>query len=294
MQKNTNDIVIFLYGISILFLFLFSIILFLLLAYKKRQQKHFESITLIKQTFEKTILNTQLEIQEQTFQHISREIHDNISLSLTLAKLQLNTFDWDDRDKAANKLESSIQLLGKSIAELSDISKSLNADIIIQQGLLKALEEETERIQHADQFVLHYEVKGSPVFMDSNKELIIFRIIQEAFNNVIKHARATVVQLQLDFCPEQLQILIADNGKGFSPGHHARATVVQLQLDFCPEQLQILIADNGKGFSPGHHQNRGNAGLKNMETRANILKGEMQVFSSPETGTNLIFTIPIE
>lgn len=261
MQKNTNDIVIFLYGISILFLFLFSIILFLLLAYKKRQQKHFESITLIKQTFEKTILNTQLEIQEQTFQHISREIHDNISLSLTLAKLQLNTFDWDDRDKAANKLESSIQLLGKSIAELSDISKSLNADIIIQQGLLKALEEETERIQHADQFVLHYEVKGSPVFMDSNKELIIFRIIQEAFNNVIKHARATVVQLQ---------------------------------LDFCPEQLQILIADNGKGFSPGHHQNRGNAGLKNMETRANILKGEMQVFSSPETGTNLIFTIPIE
>lgn len=261
MQKSTHEIITFLYGTSILFLFLVSIILFLLYSYKKRQQKHLESITLIKQDFEKTILNTQLEIQEQTFQHISREIHDNISLSLTLAKLQLNTFDWDDREKSANKLESSIQLLGKSISELSDISKSLNADIIIQQGLLKALEEETERIRQADQFELRYEVKGSPVFMDSNKELIIFRIIQEAFNNVIKHARATVVQLQ---------------------------------LDFCPEQLQILIADNGKGFSPAHHQNRGNAGLKNMETRVNILKGEMQVFSSPETGTNLIFTIPID
>ena len=261
MQKNTYDVIIFLYGISIVFILLFSIILFLLHSYKKRQQKHLESIMLIKQDFDNTILNTQLEIQEQTFQHISREIHDNISLSLTLAKLQLNTFDWNEREKSATKLESSIKLLGSSIAQLSDISKSLNADIIIQQGLLKALEEEIERIRHTDQFELEYEVKGSPVFMDSNKELIIFRIIQEAFNNVIKHAKASVVQLQ---------------------------------LDFCPQQLQICIADNGKGFSQDRSKNRGNAGLKNMETRANILKGEMQVFSSPESGTNLLFTIPIE
>ena len=261
MQKNTYDVIIFLYGISIVFILLFSIILFLLHSYKKRQQKHLESIMLIKQDFDNTILNTQLEIQEQTFQHISREIHDNISLSLTLAKLQLNTFDWNEREKSATKLESSIKLLGSSIAQLSDISKSLNADIIIQQGLLKALEEEIERIRHTDQFELEYEVKGSPVFMDSNKELIIFRIIQEAFNNVIKHAKASVVQLQ---------------------------------LDFCPQQLQICIADNGKGFNQDISKNRGNAGLKNMETRANILKGEMQVFSSPESGTNLLFTIPIE
>ena len=261
MQKNTYDVIIFLYGISIVFILLFSIILFLLHSYKKRQQKHLESIMLIKQDFDNTILNTQLEIQEQTFQHISREIHDNISLSLTLAKLQLNTFDWNEREKSATKLESSIKLLGSSIAQLSDISKSLNADIIIQQGLLKALEEEIERIRHTDQFELEYEVKGSPVFMDSNKELIIFRIIQEAFNNVIKHAKASVVQLQ---------------------------------LDFCPQQLQICIADNGKGFNQDISKNRGNAGLKNMETRANILKGEMQVFSSPETGTQLLFTIPIE
>jgi len=232
-----------------------------LLSYKKRQQKHFESIALIKQDFEKAILNTQLEIQEQTFQHISREIHDNISLSLTLAKLHLITFDWNDQEKSSLKLDSSVQLLGSSIAQLSDISKSLNADIIIQQGLLQALEEETERIRQADQFELRYEVKGSPVFMDSNKELIIFRIIQEAFNNVIKHAKATEVQLQ---------------------------------LDYCPDQLQILIADNGSGFDPGRNKNRGHAGLKNMKTRANILKGEMQVFSSPESGTNLIFTIPIK
>lgn len=251
----------FLIGTTFLILLLSGSILLMVFIFRNRQMSFQQSFKKVQDDYEKNLISAQLEIQEQTFQNISREIHDNISLSLTLAKLQLNTFDWNEKEKSSGKLESSIQLLGKSIAQLSDISKSLNADIIIQQGLLKALEEETDRIRQADQFELRYEVKGSPVFMDSNKELIIFRIIQEAFNNVIKHARATAVQLQ---------------------------------LDFCPEQLQILIADNGKGFSPAHHQNRGNAGLKNMETRVNILKGEMQVFSSPETGTNLIFTIPID
>jgi len=251
----------FLIGTTFLILLLSGSILLLIFNYRNRQMIFHESFKKAQDQYEKSLITTQLEIQEQTFQNISREIHDNIGLSLTLAKLQLNTFDWSEIEKSSAKLESSIQLLSASIAQLSDISKSLNADIIIQQGLLQALEEETQRIRQADQFELRYEVKGSPVFMDSNKELIIFRIIQEAFNNVIKHANASAVQLQ---------------------------------LDYCPEQIQILVTDNGRGFDPERNRNGGNAGLKNMETRAQILKGEMQVFSSAESGTNLIFTIPIE
>jgi two-component system, NarL family, sensor kinase len=261
MQKTANDIIIFLIITSIIFIFLLAFILILLNSYNKRQRLHYETIALIKQDFEKILLNSQLEIQEQTFQNISREIHDNISLSLTLAKLQLNTFDWSDKEKSNLKLESSITLLSSSIAQLSDISKSLNADIIINQGLIKALDDEIQKIKHADQFQLEYDVKGSLVFMDSKKELIIFRIIQEAFNNVIKHAKASIVKLQ---------------------------------LDYTPDQLQILISDNGHGFTLDRNKNLRNAGLNNMETRAKILKGEMQVFSSAESGTNLIFTIPIE
>ncbi len=246
---------------TFLILILAGFIFTLMIFYRNRQMVFLENLKNAHAQYENNLISSQLEIQEQTFQQISREIHDNISLSLTLAKLQLNTFDWNDREKSVIKMESSIQLLGKSIAQLSDISKSLNADIIIQQGLLQALEEEMQRIRQADQFELVYEVKGSPVFMDSNKELIIFRIIQEAFNNVIKHANASAVQLQ---------------------------------LDFCPVQLVILVTDNGRGFDPSRNKSGGNAGLKNMETRASILKGEMQVFSSADTGTTLLFTIPIE
>ncbi len=251
----------FLIGTTFLIILLSGSILYMIFNYRNRQMIFHNSFKKAQDEYEKNLIKAQLEIQEQTFQNISREIHDNISLSLTLAKLQLNTFDWNDHGKSNIKLESSIHLLGISIAQLSDISKSLNADIIIEQGLLKALEEEIQRIREAELFALTFEVNGTPVFLDSNKELIIFRIIQEAFNNVIKHAKASVVQLQ---------------------------------LDYCPDQLQILIADNGRGFDPERNRNGGNAGLKNMETRASILKGEMQVFSSAESGTNLIFTIPIE
>ena len=228
---------------------------------RKKQITYLENLFNIQAIYEKNLLNTQLEIQEQTFQHISREIHDNINLSLTLAKLHLNTFDWNDIEKSEMKLESSVNLLGSSISQLSDISKSLNSDIIIQHGLLKALAEELDRIRKVELFKIEFVVKGNTIFMDSNKELIIFRIIQEAFNNIIKHAKATLVELN---------------------------------LDYTQEQLQIHIVDNGRGFNIERNKNRGNAGLKNMETRVKILNGEMQVFSSAESGTNLIFTIPIE
>ncbi len=229
--------------------------------HRKKQISYLENLNIIQAEYDKNLLNTQLEIQEQTFQHISREIHDNISLSLTLAKLQLNTFDWNDRERSGLKLESSISLIGTSIAGLSDISKGLNADIIVQNGLLKAIEDEMERIRQTGLFKAGYTVTGSPVYMDSQRELIIFRIIQEALNNVIKHAGAKEVSLRLDFSSSRLRIRIHDNGRGFDP-----------------EQLR----------------GNGHAGLKNMETRAKILNGGMQVSSHHNSGTCLTFTIPIE
>ncbi|MBI5373137.1 MAG: hypothetical protein HZA79_14030 [Sphingobacteriales bacterium] len=251
----------FLIAATLLILLMASFILFMVYNYQKRQMVFHASFKKVQDDYEKNLIQTQLEIQEQTFQHISREIHDNISLSLTLAKLQLNTFDWNDQERSGLKLESSISLIGTSIAELSDISKGLNADIIVQNGLLKAIEDELERIRQTGLFKIGYELTGTPVYMDSQRELIVFRIIQEALNNVIKHAGAKEVLLS---------------------------------LDFSSSRLEIRIHDNGRGFDPERLRGNGHAGLKNMETRAKILNGEMQISSNPNAGTCLIFTIPIE
>ena len=220
-----------------------------------------EKLNVIQADYETNILKSQLEMQEQTAQHISREIHDNISLSLTLAKLNLHTLDWNEREKSGEKVDSSIKLLTQSIAELSNISKGLNADVIIQHGLLKAIEDEMLRIRQASIFNLDVAITGNPVYMDNQKELIIFRIIQEAFNNIIKHANASKTRLALHYNAVKLEITISDDGKGFDTE---------------------LAGSNRE------------AGLKNMATRVKALKGDMLINSRPGHGTVLSFLIPIE
>jgi len=261
MQKSFNDIIVFLIVVSALIICMILFIVMMLYLYRKRQVQFQISLEQIKLDHEKTVLNAQLEIQERTFQHISREIHDNISLSLTLAKLQLNTFDWNDKDGSSAKLNSSVELLTKSIEELSDISKGLNADIIIQQGLLSAVEEEIKRILQAGLFTLDFILTGTPVYMKAQEELIIFRIIQEAFNNIIKHAKTPAAELHLHYDDVKLHITIMDEGIGFDTGLSAK--------------------------------NR-HAGLKNMEARAKMLGGQMKIKSRPGQGTSLNFTIPFE
>ncbi len=261
MQKTPNDLIIFLIVVSGLIVFMVAFIVFMLYLYRKKQLDFERNIFQIKQDNEKTLLNTQLEIQEQTLQHIAREIHDNISLSLTLAKLQLNTFNWNDPSNSSKKLNSSIELLTKSISELSDISKGMNAEIIIQQGLLRAIEEEVKRIRLAGLFTLDYDQTGTPVYMNAQQELIIFRIIQEAFNNIIKHAKTSSALLKIHYTGEKMYFSIADTGRGFDKDQ----TVKNRQ-----------------------------AGLKNMEARTKMLGGIMNIESAPGQGTTLNFTIPFE
>lgn len=259
MQKSPDDITVFLIIVSALIVSMVLFIIWMLNLYSKRQALFKKGMEEIKLDHEKTLMAAQLEIQEQTFQNISREIHDNISLSLTLAKLQLHTIDWNSKEKSGEQITSSIKLISKSIAELSDISKGLNADIIIQDGLLKALEEEVLRIQQVGLFSIKYELTGTPVYMDNQKELIIFRIIQEAFNNIIKHANAKTTRLTLHY------------------------NMVK---------LDISITDDGNGFDTNVARTNRQAGLKNMETRVKILKGHMNIYSVSGKGTILSFNIP--
>jgi signal transduction histidine kinase len=112
-------------------------------------------------------------------------------------------------------MESSSQQISKAIIDLGNISKGMNSELITNQGLIEVLKKETNRLKELDLFELSYSINGSPVFMDSQKELVIFRIIQEAFNNIIKHAKATLVKLNLEYNTDHINVLITDNGNGF-------------------------------------------------------------------------------
>ena len=160
--------------ITIILLLLTSFIVGILFIYQSKQIAYKKNLEEVKLNFEKTLLSTNLEIREETFQNISREIHDNINLTLTLAKLNLNTLDWSNKESTFEKVNSTIELLGKSITELSDISKSLDSDVIIHQGLISAFEYEICRIQRTDLCKIDFNVIGTPKFLDGKMLLLVF------------------------------------------------------------------------------------------------------------------------
>ena len=169
MQAGGNLIVFFLLMTTFLVILLMSVIAAILYLHQQKRVAFHEHLT-----------NTQLEIQEETFQNISREIHDNIGLSLTVAKLNLNTLDLNQTKNALAAIESSIELIGHAINDLSDISKGLNSEAIGSLGLLNVLQMELDKIKRSGKYKILLTVDGTPVFMNSQKELILFRVAQEA------------------------------------------------------------------------------------------------------------------
>lgn len=259
MQSTRETIIWLIVTASIIALLLILFVVLLLYFYQRKQIAFQKNIDALKSEYEKSLLNTELEIQEQTLQHISREIHDNIGLSLTLAKLNLNTINNSTLGNGTKKIEESAELIGKAIQDLSAISHSLNANVINSNGLLNALEEEALRISSIGTLKVNIIVFGESVFLDDQKELLLFRIIQEAMNNILKYASASTARIELHYSADQLRLKIKDDGGGFD-----------------------TVRRNGQTGS----------GLLNMQARTKTLNGTFAIASN-RSGTLIDITIPI-
>ena len=235
--------------------------MFIIYKYQRSYRKHSIEIQGQRDEYEKLLLDVKLEIQEQTSHNIAREIHDSIGHSLTLAKLQLNTLRTPPEFLEGGKVHMAIDLLGHSIQQLSDISKNLNADALLQHGLLHAIEEEINRIRSLSRFEVHYEVTGFTAYLDPQKEVVIYRIIQEGFQNILKYAEAGRTLLLIHFHPSSIRITLTDDGRGFDPKNIGRSRTT---------------------------------GLANIENRIRFLNGHLEIHSEPGKGTRLQFTIPYE
>lgn len=237
------------------------VILSLALVYKfnfhKRQH------TDLQLNFQKEILKTQLEIQEQTFQDISQDIHDNIGQVLSLAKLTINTIDTTKPALAGEKLKESSILLSQAIGDLRELSHTLNTGFIHNTGLVNALEQQLQTLQKTKLYTTELILAGEEEAFDPQKELVLFRIAQELLNNVVKHAAATHITVTVDFKPVLLRLEIADNGKGFDP--------------------RLLPKNGNCGI-----------GLGNVQSRIDLIKGTCSIESEPGRGTRVTVSLPFE
>lgn len=205
--------------------------------------------------FQQEVLNTQIEIQEQTFEHISREIHDNIGATLTLAKL--NLYHNIPLNSKNEKLKDANNLISQALQDLRELSHSLNTSKIEELGLMAVLKREAELFEKRTAIRIDIVVAGEFPDLGAKKELILFRIIQEALTNIVKYAKATLICIRFERAEHILLLTVDDDGIGFDTKNN--------------------IVGNG---------------LTNIKCRCKILNASFDILSRKNKGTRLIITLP--
>ncbi|HSN08645.1 MAG TPA: ATP-binding protein [Hanamia sp.] len=260
MDELSQEVIIIVF-FSLFIILLIVAIINLILQYQKRQIRFIKEKENLITIHKNELLQTQLEIQEQTFKNISQEIHDNIGQILSLVKLNINTMDCTQASTMQDKVNDSRVLITKAIQDLRDLSKSLNTDYIIEKGLAGAIEYELEMLKRTKAFEIQFVVEGKPYRLEDQERLILFRVVQEALHNIIKHAKATLIKVTLTFGGEYLTLIITDNGAGFDgtqkEGRHA------------------------------------GIGLTNMKNRARMIDADFNINSTLGTGTIITLNLPV-
>ena len=164
-SSSAQEIIVFIVACTILILLLITFITVIIYRYQQKQNAYYKNLKELKVAHENELLQSQLEIQEQTFQNISREIHDNIGQKLSLAKLNLNTLSFWDTNKAILQVNDSVNMISESINDLSDISRSMSSEIILNNGLVKALEIETTQLEKSGLFKITLKVSGNIILL---------------------------------------------------------------------------------------------------------------------------------
>jgi signal transduction histidine kinase len=243
-----------------IFVSLALFIVFFSFLFNHKKNKLIKDKKLMQAKFEQELLQTQLEIQEQTLKTISQEIHDNVGQVLSLAKLNLNTLDFCEGADRQQKIENSISLVGKAINDLRDLSRSMNGDKIADLGLQEAIENELKIIQNTGLFSTRVTIAGKPYKLKPQNEMVIFRIVQETLNNILKHSKAQNIVADINYEPDIYKLYIRDDGTGF----------------------EISSLEAGKT----------GIGLKNMESRAALIGAAFSIESAGNQGTTVAIHLP--
>jgi two-component system, NarL family, sensor kinase len=258
MPGQNEQVIVEIIAVILVLLFLGILFLLLILFYNNRKKQMIKEKEQMKDLFEKQLLQSKLEIQQQTLDSISREIHDNVGQILSLAKVQLNIMEQKNATDPT-LLKQTKESVTQAMAELRDIARNLSSEQNRSFNWIVSIENEIGKINKSGILKAHLELTGDN-FLNEPYKLIVFRIIQEGLQNILKHARASEIYLRIMQSPQGTCIILQDNGTGFL-------------------------------FQEVLKENRG-IGLRNMYTRAELIGAKLSIDSNLSSGTTLNLTIP--
>ncbi|MEF9478392.1 histidine kinase [Chryseobacterium sp. 1B4] len=251
----------------VFFIIFFIVLIFLLLyaykqrarAIKRREELHALAMEQEKQNSKISTLTALLEGQEQERGRLARDLHDGLGGLLSGTKHQLSYLNPLQSENLQEGISKSLEQIDGAVEELRRVAHNLMPDLLMKYGLEVAIEEFASRVSN-NALDIHTEFISYSNSLSQEKQLIVYRIIQELVNNAIKHADTSEIIIQIS--EEQ-------------------------------NQLNVTVEDNGKGFDLAALDVRKTAGFHNIELRVQFLKGMMNITSELNIGTSIEIQIPI-
>ena len=200
--------------------------------------------------------NALLKGQEEERSRMAKDLHDGLggmlsSVKLTLGAMKGNTILTEDNTRLFSK---ALDQLDHSINEMRRVAHNMMPEALVKFGLQQAIEDYCNGLREGSTLKFNTQFYGLEKRLDGPTEIIVYRIIQELLNNVVKHAKATEVLVQ-----------VMRHGNN----------------------LNITIEDNGTGFPSDTVDSKNGAGLVNVQARVDYLKGTLDIQSIAGKGTSI-------
>ncbi len=264
MHSSITELTTLTVAITTLIILLFAgSLIYYLFMYQRKRFRHQKEVLELRESFNQTLLQSKLEIQEQTLDHIAKELHANFSHLVSLININLaEILPQSSQPMKENVIETK-SLAKQLLSELKALSASLNTDHIMHIGFIKALDKEMARMGKTKKYQVTISKSGEEFRMKPEYEIILFRLCQEVLNNIVRYAKATSISASLIYKDNSLELQIADNGIGFDM-----------------EKAERQRAE------------KESTGLVNIHKRANLINGNVSISSTPGSGTVVSITIP--
>ncbi|MFV0179677.1 sensor histidine kinase [Empedobacter falsenii] len=225
---------------------------------KQREELHNLEIEQERQNSKISTLTALLDGQEQERTRLARDLHDGLGGLLSGTKIQLTHLNEKIDENSKIDMEKSIHQLDGAVDELRRVAHNLMPDLLLKYGLEEALKEYAIRMAN-EQLDIDVQFLRFTNSLNKENQLFVYRIIQELVNNAIKHA-------------------------------HAEQIIIQLVED--DTNYTVTVEDDGKGFDVNNTKLTQSAGLHNIQSRIQFLKGHLNIHSEIDLGTTIEFQFP--
>jgi len=233
------------------------------LLYTRRRLRREVEFAQEKQALERVRSAAVLEAEENERRRIGSDLHDGIGQLLTAAKLNLHALSEQLGARTTGQqamLDNALEVVDESFREVRSISHNLMPNALIKRGLASAVRDFLSKLSSDERLKIQVEVFGLDARLDPTVENVLFRVIQELVQNILKHAQATELTIQL----------------------------VRNEAE-----LTVMVEDNGMGFDLGALGEEAGIGLRNIQTRMAYLGGRAEFDTAPGRGTTVTLEVPL-